>query len=105
MPQLDPVLSAIADGLSTGGLSHPTAKAVHHIAHLLLAARTLDDVSVFAFPSLGGNGRYSVPVAGKWGVTFVMSNSGPDDLRLEKLSKSCPANLSRSSRLRRPEKS
>ena len=52
-----------------------TAKAVHHHAHLLLAARTLDDVNVFAVPQEHGKGRFTVPVIGKWGISFVMSGN------------------------------
>ena len=100
----DPILSAIVEGTSTGGLSIPTAKAVHHVAHLLLSARTLDDVTVFARPETDGKVRLTVRVVGKWGISFVMAGCGPDDLRLEKLAKSCPAKPGRSSRRRRPAK-
>jgi hypothetical protein len=41
---------------------------------------------------------------GKWGVSFVLGNAGPDDIRLEKLAKSWPAKNNRSSRPRRPAK-
>ncbi len=102
MCRLDPVLSAIVEGVSTGGLPHSTAKAVHRLACLLLAAHSLDDVSVFADPQADAKERFLIPAIGKWAISFVMSTSGPDDLRLEKLSKSCPAKPSRSSPRRRP---
>jgi hypothetical protein len=49
--------------------------------------------------------RYIVPVIGKWGLSFVLSGNGPDDLRLEKRPKSWPAKQNRSSRPRRRGKS
>src|SRR4051812_47149725 len=99
----DPVLLSIVEGTSTGGLPPTTAKAVHYTAHLLLAACDLSDVSAFAEPHTS-DGRHIVPVLGKWGLSFVMGNAGPDDIRLEKLAKSWPAKSSRSSRPHRPAK-
>ena len=104
MSILDPIPTALVEGSSTGGLPISTAKAVHHVAHLLLAARTLDDVNVFALPEADGKGRFAVRVVGKWAISFVMSGLGPDQLLLEKLAKSCHAEPSRFSRRRRPGK-
>ena len=98
----DSTLLAVVEGHSTGGLPLPTARAVHRLAYLLLAARTLDDISVFADPTPDSRGRYTAVAVGKWGINFALSAFGPDDLRLEKLSKSCPASQSRSSPRRRP---
>lgn len=99
----DPVLLAIVEGTSTGGLPLATAKAVHYTTHLLLAACDLNDVSAFVEAQISGE-RYVIPVLGKWGVSFVLGNAGPDDIRLEKLAKSWPAKNNRSSRPRRPAK-
>lgn len=99
----DPNLLTIVEGASTGGIPPATARAVHHTAHLLLAASDLNDVSVFAEPMVLG-GRHIIPILGKWGLSFVMGNVGPDDIRLEKLSKSWPAKTRHLSHPRRPAK-
>lgn len=94
----DPTLAAIAGGTSTGGLPKKTAYAIYRIARLLLASRSLNDVSVFASPHNDTQGRLVVPVMGKWSISFVMTDSdGPDDLRLEKTGKSWPNKPSHSS--------
>lgn len=100
----DPKLSVIVEGTSTGGLTLATAGAVHHVAHLLLAARTLDDISVFANPEATEGDRLAVQAHGKWAISFVMSGTGPDDLRLERLAKSWLKKPHRSSRRRRQGK-
>ncbi len=95
----DPTLAAIAGGTSTGGLSKKTAHTIFRIARLLLASRSLNDVSVFAQPHVDTQNRFVVPVLGKWSISFVMTdNGGPDDLRLEKTGKSWPDNPKPSSR-------
>ncbi|MEJ0024932.1 MAG: hypothetical protein WDN01_02795 [Rhizomicrobium sp.] len=84
----DPTLAAIAGGYSTGGLSKATAAALYRVVRLLLASRSLNDVSVFAHVHHDPGGRCLVPVVGKWAISFVMTaSSGPDDLRLEKTGK------------------
>lgn len=100
----DPNLLSIAEGTSAGGLPLTAAKAVHYLIRLLLAARSTDDISVFTetYPS---EDRLVAPAFTKWGISFVMTGAGPDDLRLEKLAKSWPAKTSRSSRSRRQAKS
>lgn len=100
----DPSLLAIFEGTSTGGLPLTTAKAVHYFTNLLLAARNQDDISVFAEP-IASAGRHVVPVFGKWGISFVLTGAGPDDLQLTKLEKTWPAKKRRSSRPRRQGKS
>ena len=106
MPQItDPILLAIVEGTSTGNLPLVVAKAIHHTAHLLLAAHDLNDVSVFANPEPTSERRFIIPIVGKWGLNFGLSSTGPDDLRLEKLAKSCPKKPSRSSRRPRRAKS
>src|SRR5579871_3500979 len=95
----DPTLAAIAGGTSTGGLPKKTAHAIFRTVRLLLAARSLNDVSVFAVAHNDTQGRFVVPVMGKWSISFVMTdNDGPDDLRLEKTGKSWPDNPKPSSR-------
>lgn len=104
MPIQDQRLRAIIEQSSTGGLPLSTAKAVHHYAYLLLAAHTLDDVTVFSMPNSMEDGRYIIAVSGKWGISFIMSNNGPDDMRLEKLPKSCLVKQKHPSSRRRPAK-
>lgn len=102
----DPSLAAIADGASTGGLPKTVAHAIFRTARLLLASRSLNDVSVFAQIHNDTQGRFVVPVMGKWSISFVMTdNNGPDDLRLEKTGKSWPDNPKPSSRRSAPAKS
>ena len=89
MPKIaDPILLAIVDGLSTGGLSLAIAREVHRVAHLLLAAQDLNDVSVFTTPMQVNDNHFSVPVVGKWSINFAITDAGPGELFLEKLSKS-----------------
>jgi Ni/Fe-hydrogenase subunit HybB-like protein len=102
----DPILAAIADGFSTGGLPMATANAIFNITRLLRAARSLEDVSVFAAIGSLSNGRFVVPAVGKWSISFrIVSGFGPSDLRLEKLGKSWPEKRSHSSRSKRQVKS
>lgn len=96
----DPTLLAIVENTSTGGLAMATAKAVFRVAHLLLAACDLNDVSAL-FETHVVKDRYVVQVTNKWGLSFVVGNFGPDDIQLEKLGKSWPAKTSHSSRRRR----
>ena len=100
----DPNLRAIVEGTSTGGLPLKTAKAVHYFTNLLLAARNQDDISVFAEPIVAAE-RHVVPAFGKWGISFVLTGAGPDDLQLTKLEKAWPAKKRRSSRPPRRGKS
>lgn len=100
----DPTLLAIVENRSYGGLSRAAAEAIHRLAHLLLAARNVDDVSVFTAPTPLKEGQLIAPAYGKWGIAFVMANFGPDALRLEKLAAPCPAKPKRPSRRRRPGK-
>lgn len=101
----DPVLLAIVENRSYGGLPRATAKAVHHLAHLLLAATASEDVSTFTSPIAAKAGRLTAPAIAKWGISFVMASFGPDDLRLEKLATSWSAKSTRPSRRRRQAKS
>lgn len=101
----DPVLLAIVENRSYGGLPRATAKAVHHLAHLLLAATGSEDVSAFTLPIAGKGGRLTAPAISKWGISFVIASFGPDDLHLEKLATSWPAQPKRPSRRRRRAKS
>ena len=100
----DPTLLAIFENRSYGGLPRATAQAVHHLAHLLIASRGADDVSVFTEPVPLKGARLVARAYGKWGITFAMTNFGPDDLRLEKLAPSCLAKPKRPSRRRRQVK-
>ena len=62
---LDPTLLDIIEGLSTGGLPLPTARAIHRVGSLLLCATTLDDASIFGEIRSLADDRYAIPVVGK----------------------------------------
>ena len=102
----DPLLAAIADGLAVGGLVISTAKAIYDLVCLLRAARSLQDVSLFAEVRILRNGRFAVRVAGSWMVTFKFEPGvGPSGLRLEKQGRSWAASRKLRSRHKRREKS
>jgi hypothetical protein len=84
----DSTLAAIASGYSTGGLSKNTAASIYRTVRLLLASRSMSDISVFADARSDSRNRLVVPVSGKWVISFVMTpGNGPNDLRLEKAGK------------------
>ncbi|HWA90501.1 MAG TPA: hypothetical protein VG889_10725 [Rhizomicrobium sp.] len=88
----DPLLAAVADGLSLGGLVISTAKAIYDFVGLLRAARSLQDVTLFAEVRVLENGRYAIQVTRNRIITFKFEPGiGPSALRLEKQGKSWAA--------------
>ena len=102
----DSTLAAIAEGVSTGGLSKANAQAIFNLVRLLRASRSLDDASVFAPIQSLPNGRFIVSAVGKWAISFQISpGHGLYDLRLEKQGKSWSKKNSRPSSLKHQGKS
>lgn len=102
----DPILAAIMDGRSYGGLPRATAYAIFKIVNLLRCARSMDDVSIFRACVHQAENRFLVPADGKWAVSFqFLEGHGPTGVKLEKLGKQWPKKTKSRSRPKRRAKS
>jgi hypothetical protein len=58
----------------------------YRLVRLLLAAKSWDDVSVFSRVAALPDGRYALPVVGKWFIAFQWTvGLGASDLKLERM--------------------
>lgn len=102
----DPILAAIMDGHSCGGLPRATAYAIFKLVNLLSCARSMDDVSVFTACVPQAEDRFLVPAESKWAVSFqFLEGHGPTGFKLEKLGKQWPKKSKSRSRPKRRARS
>ena len=67
---VDPRLHEIFETRACPGLPADVSRTAYRLVRLLLAARGWSDVDVFTRVAKLPDGKFAVPVAGKWVITF-----------------------------------